>query len=64
VILAGKNFVARLRDQFVLLNAQPLAGVVRGRRTFLQNGVGGDHLPRNEVRADTEMFERSMAISP
>src|SRR5262249_49571622 len=62
VMLTGQNFVASLRDQFVLLIAQPLAGTVCFRSSFLHNGIGSDHLPRDQVLADAEMFERTLSL--
>src|SRR5215470_18558517 len=62
VMLAGQNFVASLRDQLVLLIAQSFAGMVCFRSSFLQNGIGRDHLPRDQVLADAEMFERTLSL--
>src|SRR4029077_10556894 len=62
VMLAGQNFVAGLRDQLVLLIAQPVAGTVCFRNSFLQNGIGRDHLPWDQVLANAEMFERALSL--
>src|SRR6516164_7839418 len=63
VMLACKDFVTSLSDEFELLIAVPLAGVIGGRSGFLQNGVGGDHLTWDQVVANTEMLERTLSLS-
>ena len=63
VMLAGENFVAGLNDQLVTLIVEPLAGVVGGGGGFLQGGIGGDHLARNQILADAEMLERALGLS-
>ena len=35
---------------------------VRVGRPLLQDGVGGNHLPRDQVLADAEMFQRSLGL--
>src|SRR5262249_8592653 len=62
VMLARKNLVAGLSNECELLIAEPLAGVIGGRRGFLQNGIRGDHLTWNEVLADAEMLERTLSL--
>ena len=63
MMLSGEDFVASLNDQLVLQIFEPLAGIIcRGRR-LLQNGVGGDHLARNQVLPDAEMLERALRLS-
>src|SRR2546422_9509555 len=63
VVLAGEDFVARLNDQFVPLLVETLAGMVGYGSGLLQDGVGGDHLTRNQVLADAEMLERALGLS-
>jgi hypothetical protein len=63
VMLAGENFVARLNDQLVALIVEPLAGMVCGGGGLLQDRVGGDHLARDQISADTEMLERALGLS-
>src|SRR5215510_551682 len=63
VMLASENFVASLNDKFVLLVAQPFAGVVSHRCAFLQSGVSRYHFTRNQVLADAEMFQRTLSLS-
>src|SRR5216684_824958 len=63
VVLAGEDFVAGLDDQLVLLIAEPLAGMVCRGSGLLQDGIGGDHLARNQVLADAEMLERPLGLS-
>ena len=62
VMLAGEDFVADLNDQLVALIVEPLAGMVGVGGGFLQDGVGGDHLARNQILADAEMFERALGL--
>ena len=63
VMLAGQDFVAGLHDQLVTLIVEPLAGMVRDGGGFLQDGVGSDHLTRNQILADAEMLERALGLS-
>ncbi len=62
VVLAGEDFVAGLDDQLVLLVAEPLAGMVCRSSGLLQDGIGGDHLARNQVLADAEVLERPLGL--
>jgi hypothetical protein len=62
VVLAGEDFVAGLDDEFELFVAKALAIVVRGGGGFFENRVGGDHLARDEIRADAEMFELALRL--
>src|SRR5262249_59849325 len=64
VMLPCENFVASLRDQFVLLLAESLAVMVCCCCGLLQGGIGGDHLARNEILADTEMFQPALPFTP
>src|SRR5262245_29147645 len=63
VMLAGEDFVAGLNDQLVGLIVEPLAGMVRCGSGFLQDGIGGDHLARDQIFADAEMLERALGLS-
>src|SRR5262249_8886742 len=47
---------------FVTLIIEPPAGMVRGCRGLLQDGVRGDHLARDQVAADAEMLERALGL--
>jgi hypothetical protein len=62
VMLAGQDLVAHLDDQPVRLVVEPLAVVVGVGRRLLQDGVGGDHLARDEILADAEMLERPLGL--
>ena len=62
VMLAGQDLVADLHDQAVRLVVEPLAGMVGVGRRLLQDGVGGDHLARDQVLADAEMLERPLGL--
>src|SRR5262249_43241914 len=55
--------VAGLNDQLVRLIAEPLAGMVGGRRGLLQDRIRGDHLARDQILADAEVLERSLSLS-
>ena len=62
VVLAAQDLVGDLDDQRVDLVVEPLAGMVGIGRGFLEDGIGGDHLARDQVRADAEMFERPLGL--
>ena len=57
VMLAGQYFVTDLDDQLVGLVVESLAGMVRVGGGFLQNGVRGNHLTRDQVLADAEVLK-------
>ena len=61
-MLAGEDLVADLDDQPVRLVVEPPAGMVGVGRRLLQDGVGGDHLARDQVLADAEMLERALRL--
>ena len=61
-MLAGENFVAGLYDQFVPLVVQPVTFMVGYGCGLLQNGIRGDHLAGNQVRAYTEMLKRTLRL--
>src|ERR1700736_3495326 len=63
LMLAGEYFVTHLNDQLMALVIEPFAGLVRIGGGFFQNGVRGDPLARNEVLADTEMFQGALGLS-
>src|SRR5262249_58206984 len=63
VMLAGKDFVAGLNDQFVLLITESASSMVRMRRRLLQDRIGGNHLTRNQIFADAEMLQRRLGLS-
>src|SRR5580700_8282016 len=60
---AREDFVAGLDDQFVALIVEPFAIVVYDSGGFLQCRVGRDHLTRNQIFSDAEMFERTLGLS-
>ena len=62
VMLAGENFVADLDDQSVGLVSQPLAGVVGNGSRLFEDGIGRDHLTRDQILADAEMLERALRL--
>src|SRR5882672_5306275 len=63
VMLAGQDLVTGLNNQVIALIVKPLAVAVRDGGGFLQGGVSRDHLARNQVLADAEMFEGTLGLS-
>ena len=57
MMLASKDLITRLNDQFVPLVVKPPAGMIGISGSFLQDGVRRDHLPRNQIVPDAEMFK-------
>jgi hypothetical protein len=51
-----------LNDQIVALLVEPLAGIINVGGAFLQNSIGGDHFPRDQILPDAEMFERALGL--
>src|SRR3984893_4979366 len=62
VMLPGEYLVTDLNDQLVALVIEPLARMVRVGGGFLQNGIRGNHLARNEVLADTEVLKGALDL--
>src|SRR5215472_8946421 len=62
VMLAGENLVAHLDDQIMTLLVEAFSCKVRVRSGFLQNRVGRDHLPGNQILANAEVFERTLSL--
>ena len=62
VMLAGKDLVADLTISLKALVVEPPAGMVGDRGGFLQSGVGGDHLARNQILADAEVLKRALGL--
>src|SRR5262245_521897 len=62
-MLAGQDLVTGLHDQLVPLIVEPLTAMVSGRRSLLQDCVGGDHLARDQVLANAEVLERALSLS-
>src|SRR5882762_7808355 len=63
VMLAGQDLVTGLSNQVRALIVKPLAVAVRDGGGFLQGGVSSDHLARNQVLADAEMFKGTLGLS-
>ena len=61
-MLAGEDLVTDLNDQLVALVVEPPAGMVGIGGGFLQDGVGGYHLARDQVLADAEVLERALGL--
>ena len=62
MMLAVQDLIANVNDQFVALAVEPLAGMVGIGGSFLQNGVGGNHLARHKIPADAEVLQRALGL--
>src|ERR1700735_2600837 len=60
---AREDFVAGLNDQFVALIVEPVTIVIGDSGGFLQCHVGRDHLTRNQIFSDAEMFQGTLGLS-
>ena len=63
VMPTTEYFTAGLDNQFVALIVESFAVVVGNGGSFLQGGVGRDHLTGNQIFPDAEMFERTLGLS-
>src|ERR1700677_441778 len=63
LMLTCQDLVTGLNDQRVALIVEPFAVMVRDRGSFLQDGVGRNHLAGNQVLADAEMLKRALGLS-
>src|SRR3979490_519813 len=52
-----EDLIAGLNDQLIPLVVEPSAGMIGIRGGLLQGGVRSDHLPRNQILPDAEMFK-------
>src|SRR5258708_13997293 len=57
VMLAGQDLVTGLNNQVMTLIVEPLTVTIGDGGGFLQGGVTRDHLARNEVLADADIFD-------
>jgi hypothetical protein len=62
VVLASKDFVANLDNQFVALIVEPLAVVIGNGGGLLQRSVGRNHLTGNQIFPDAKMLERTLGL--
>src|SRR5713101_6835763 len=62
VMLTREDLVADLNDQLMALIVKPLAVMIGIRGAFLQDGVRGNHLPRDQVFADAEVLKRTLRL--
>src|ERR1700722_15944811 len=62
VMLAAQDLVADLNDQSMRPVVETLAGMVGIGRGLLEDGVGGDHLARDQVPPDAEVLERALRL--
>jgi hypothetical protein len=56
-VVAAENFITALNDQSMPLIVKLAAGVVGAGGSFLQGGVGADHLAWDQIAANAEMFK-------
>jgi hypothetical protein len=61
-MLTREDLVADLNDQLMARVVKPLAGLIGIRGAFLQDGVRGNHLPRDQVFADAEVLKRTLRL--
>ena len=61
-MLTRQDLVGDPDDQRIGLVVEPPAGMVGIGRRLFQNGVGIDHLARNQVLSDAEMLERALGL--
>ncbi len=61
-MLAAQDLVADLNDQSMRSVVETLAGMVGIGRGLLQDGVGGDHLPRDQILPDAEVLKRTLRL--
>src|SRR5262245_1357744 len=62
LMLAVQNLVAGTDDQVLLSVAEPAGLVVDQGGRLLDDRVGGDHLPRDEIVPDAEMFQGPLRL--
>src|SRR6266404_3862028 len=56
VVLARENLIASLHNEPVTLVIEPLPGMVGIGGAFLERGVRGDHLPRDQILSNAEVL--------
>src|SRR5260370_19798326 len=61
-MLAGDDLVADPGDELVGLRPEAPTRAICVGGGFLEDCVGGNHLPRNQVRADAEVLERALRL--
>jgi hypothetical protein len=57
-----RDFIAGLNDQIVPLIVEPLVVMVGDGGGFLLRRIGRDHLARDEILANAEMFKRTLGL--
>jgi hypothetical protein len=60
----GEYLITGLNDQFVPFVVEPPARMIGISSGFLQGGVRRDHLARDQILPDVEMFKRSLRCAP
>ena len=56
-MLASENLVTNLNDELVAFFIEALAHMIRVGCRFLQDGIGANHLARNQILANAEVFK-------
>ena len=62
LMLARQYLVGDLDDQRVDLAVQPLARIIGVGRGLFQDGIGADHLARDQILANAEMLQRPLSL--
>jgi hypothetical protein len=62
--MAFQDLIADADDQVLLGVAEPAGRVVDQRGRFLDDGIGGNHLPRDQVVADAECSRDRCVCAP
>ena len=62
LVLPRQDLITDADDQVLLRVAKPASPVVDQGGRLLDDRVGGDHLPRDEVVPDTEMFQGPLGL--
>src|SRR5262249_22528554 len=62
VVLALQDLVAHADDQVLLSAAEPAGLVIDQRGRLLDDRVGGDHLPGDQIVADAEVLQRPLRL--
>ena len=58
----AQNLVADLDDQGMGPVVEPLADMVGAGRRLLQERIGRDHLPRDQILPDAKMLQRALSL--
>jgi hypothetical protein len=62
MMLTAEDFVANLNDQIVALLVEALASIMRIGGGFLQDGIGSNHFPGNQILPYVEVLKRALGL--